>query len=897
MHLKKLFLVFMLSPFYLSLAQQHFPGGVAGAEAWYIVDYTNLAQSIYPNFSDSYKRISSCSQNLGSQSLFNFNHSLNTADLCFTYNAALENTTSRNVFFVSEPKELNINYSNLTTAWRSDMSSIILPAWLHRYRFDLANKGAYANENTSGFNSLTKANVNFYHWNYYQSDKRFKSSGLNGETSFYIGKNFTNSTATPVLEGQSFSGNFPEFISYPFELTWNEKNRVESYLALKYGITLAANTPYRNAKNTVFWSGVNYTKFGNRIFGIGRDDISGLNQLQSESVHNKDYLIASVRKLMDTNPNKQQVEQIGNNNFVVFGDNGQADGLMPENNQHVRTLYRKWLSQNTNESASSINVYFKLNLMAAINQAMTANSHLKLWMLHDRYVTNQVVSDFTSQYVEYYTANMDGLQYGYFEDVFFDTDEGIYDQFTFGVGPEMIVQVRFDLGDCDDQKIGSNVVITGGTAPYKVKITNTNGYSGNFTINENTLHFDAIAPDTYTVSVTDAQSNQASVSVNVVQQAVDVNLGPDIVFNATQQQAILNAGQYVLDPTATYKWYKDGILLDYFASTLTVTQAGEYTVEVTSGNRMCHKTDTIKVNYNFNGNAYVNIQCEAESGGITLNLTGGVPPFTSVASGSSMTVSHVHNTLSYQFTDLPFDSYTVTSTDSQGNVFQTTIEIEDLLEGVAVDIAGQIAQWCDPDEGYSYSSDYVEGLPAFICDDSVIVDASLLVTAPNVAYDWYVNNIYTGISNPQVTLYEDNQFFNPLSKFNEIRVELYNLDTGCIMSETIVLEGKFGVGELSNNTQAQAKTTTQTGKEPEKISAKVYPNPADVNATFYYEIVSDEVFEGTVNLYSPSGALLYHTEVAGKSTYQIPLSLITAGTYMITTTTGETVLTNKIIIK
>src|SRR5690606_16142758 len=98
----------------------------------------------------------------------------------------------------------------------------------------------------------------------------------------------------PLLNAEYFYGNFPEFISFPFELSANQKNRVESYLALKYGITLYNKSSYKNSRNVVFWNSKNNQLFPNFIFGIGKDDISGLNQLQSESVHEKDYLIASV---------------------------------------------------------------------------------------------------------------------------------------------------------------------------------------------------------------------------------------------------------------------------------------------------------------------------------------------------------------------------------------------------------------------------------------------------------------------------------------------------------------------------------------------------------------------------------------------------------------------------
>jgi hypothetical protein len=887
MSLKKIFTAFVLSFLYNSHAQDHFPGGVDGAEVWFIADHGNLSSGIFPNISEPYIRLIPCVPNIGQKDLFNFNHSIASSGLCLTYNAPLENATSRNVFFVGEPKQLNANYSHLTTGWRTDMSALILPAWDNRYRFDLANKGAYSAGSHVTFNSNNNANVNFYHWNLYQSDKRFKSYGNEGETSFYIGREFTNSDVAPVFQSQSFIGNFPEFISYPFELTANQKNRVESYLALKYGITLASGTPYRNALNTVFWNPGNYAHFANRIFGIGRDDISGLNQLQSESVHNRNYLIASVQELMASNPEKQEVISIGDNNFIVFGDNGAPDVLQDENEHQVKILSRKWLSQNTDEHAAGINMHFKFNLMAAINQAMSSDPGLKLWMLHDKYVNNQTVSDFTSQYVEYYDpVNMDGLQYGFFENVHFDSDFGIYDQFTFGVGPEMIIQVRFDMGDCDDERIRSTVVITGGEAPYVVKIKNTTGYTATFTINENTFPFEAIAPDIYTVNVADAQGTTAEIDIDVLQQQIAVDLGPDIVFGPGQQQATLNAGANVLDPTATYQWYKDGQLLDYYAPSLLVTEAGEYTVVITSGNRMCKETDTILVGYNFGGSAYAMTQCEDEFGSIILGTAGGVPPFTTVISGNALTVSQVHSTANYTIQNLPPDVYTVTTTDSSGNVFQTDVEIYDMLEGLDVNLEAQIQQYC---QTWLYNGT----VPGFLCSSTIFLDASVFVTNPNVSYEWFENSQSEGIYVPEVEIYTDGTVTGDVYGFNEYQVVITNLETGCSISETVAIARNFKIRAAEgNNTRVQKPQDDKPG-----ISAKVYPNPADVNATFYYEITSGHEISGSLAVYSPTGAILYETALSGQSSYTIPLSLTTSGTYLAVARIGEKTLTNKIIIK
>jgi len=64
------------------------------------------------------------------------------------------------------------------------------------------------------------------------------------------------------------------------------RNKVESYLALKYGITLgytASPVNYVSSAGTTFWTGS--TTYQNNIFGIGSDAGSGLTQTQSNSMN------------------------------------------------------------------------------------------------------------------------------------------------------------------------------------------------------------------------------------------------------------------------------------------------------------------------------------------------------------------------------------------------------------------------------------------------------------------------------------------------------------------------------------------------------------------------------------------------------------------------------------
>src|SRR5690606_18162665 len=90
----------------------------------------------------------------------------------------------------------------------------------------------------------------------------------------------------------SFDGRIAEIITYDSRKSdtnlTQERNRIQSYLAVKYGITLGVNgtsQDYVNSDGTVIWD-ADAENFNYDIAGIGRDDASELLQKQSRSVNN-----------------------------------------------------------------------------------------------------------------------------------------------------------------------------------------------------------------------------------------------------------------------------------------------------------------------------------------------------------------------------------------------------------------------------------------------------------------------------------------------------------------------------------------------------------------------------------------------------------------------------------
>ena len=115
-------------------------------------------------------------------------------------------------------------------------------------------------------------------------------NGLDARTGSVRG-GYTSTTMTdiPQIGDRSTSdgkmnGDIAEIVVYSAANSTTLRNKVESYLALKYGITLGnATSPisYTSSAGTVFWTGL--AAYQHNIFGIGTDNGSGLVQTSSNS--------------------------------------------------------------------------------------------------------------------------------------------------------------------------------------------------------------------------------------------------------------------------------------------------------------------------------------------------------------------------------------------------------------------------------------------------------------------------------------------------------------------------------------------------------------------------------------------------------------------------------------
>lgn len=153
-------------------------------------------------------------------------------------------------------------------------------------------------------------------------------------------------------DGRYFDGTIVEVIVYDDDISDADKLKVESYLALKYGITLgttASTIDYTSSNGTVYWAGD--ATYQNDIAGIGYDFFTGLNQLQSKSVSTDAIITMGLGDITATNLTNANSFAV-DNSFMTWGNDNDDDGVIEASALDVpvrviERLDREWVISET----------------------------------------------------------------------------------------------------------------------------------------------------------------------------------------------------------------------------------------------------------------------------------------------------------------------------------------------------------------------------------------------------------------------------------------------------------------------------------------------------------------------------------------------------------------------
>ena len=172
-----------------------------------------------------------------------------------------------------------------------------------------------------------------------------------------------------------------EVINYSSRISDTERQQIESYLALKYGITLNNGTQNYIASDgsTFIWSNTIAWWYLSNIFGIGRDDNQELSQLKSKSINN-DAIVMIEADWEGSNIAPSFID-IADREFLTISNNGSwntwASVWAPTG---YNILSRKWKSQ---EVWDTWNITLEFNVADPDFDVPSLNAWTSYYIVYD----------------------------------------------------------------------------------------------------------------------------------------------------------------------------------------------------------------------------------------------------------------------------------------------------------------------------------------------------------------------------------------------------------------------------------------------------------------------------------------------------------------------------------
>ncbi len=393
-----------------------------------------------------------------------------------------------------------------------------------------------------------KANIHFYHHN--------KSSLKEGSYAISIGKN-----TKEQLPPQVFKGYISEIILYNRVLSSVESQKVASYLAIKYGITLSQldTKNYLNSNGAIIWDFDKHKKFSDNITAIGKDLNQDLVQQKSSNMVNENLIAMKFRT----------IDSVATNCFTFWSDNNKPLLLKKQDEGFPNGISRRWILNYVSSPKSGMDWTFDVAQLEG-----KVNEQDYYWLAIDP----SGKAEFNNHAVQYVMLSKASKKEPFtLQNYNWDTANTNQVAYTIQIAPEMFAQVAITQPECNINDSGKlDFKIQGGQAPYT--ITLFENYSGKlikkWTQNNQSSSTVAINSGYYDYQVLDANNR-------IYKQTLFVT-NSNTTIPALEEEYVLNESPIHLDlnallPSGVYQatWFLNDALYAEGTNVI-INETGEY---------------------------------------------------------------------------------------------------------------------------------------------------------------------------------------------------------------------------------------------------------------------------------------------------------------------------------
>lgn len=392
----------------------------------------------------------------------------------------------------------------------------------------------------------------------------------------------------PGDEGiKGFEGAIAEYLVFDEALPFLDRIKWETYLAIKYGITLKEKN-YVSSDDQVLWSAEDNIAYSTRITALGRDDKFLLHQKQAVSHFDTTaLLLMHVGEMAEKNADNKAA--LADKDFFVWGDNEKQLDLVKGEGQDsiLMLLSRKWLIQVRGNSAQKTFTTLRIDL------TQIPYNSLGYWLVIDRSVSN----DFSVDNLEYFEPDSISADSTAFFRILWDVDNSGKDNFTLArMQPLFSVAHTLDQPLCTEPETGRVMVkVIKGQGPYNIEWGLEGAEEKQHEQAGDSVIFEKLQAGTYNLQIQDASGSvfQRSMTLEMANELI-VNLGPDQKLEMGKE-INLDASLYIPDTVeVNYRW-ESSFGTTSSSPKLNIVETGIYSVYITNQANDCVFSDEIVI--------------------------------------------------------------------------------------------------------------------------------------------------------------------------------------------------------------------------------------------------------------------------------------------------------------
>jgi hypothetical protein len=418
---------------------------------------------------------------------------------------------------------------------------------------DLSNEQVFLNS--------TKGNIINY-------SRSFK----NNSKSVKITLNHNNYNDDPIL-------NLMELIILPQIPANKERRKVETYFAIKYGISLKEDCDYITSADSIIWKAELNKDFNYRITGIGRDDTFRLNQKQSSNISEPGLIIGlnQILPLNDLNQGK-----LNDQTYLMWGDNNASKKFETTENNKIKIIKRKWkASIFSNDKYGLEDLQIKIQ-PGILFEEFEENNNDYLWFVHFDSV-NQNLNN-----ASYYDRGLKIDSFNVYSNITLLNTSSKHSYFSFIKAPRFFILPSTEVIDCTaNDETTLNIKMIGGVPPYKININSISFADTISTLSDN-IEFKGLKSGSYTLSIID-NINQLVTDTISIQTESEFGIKVDKIWTLNKDNNCTLFPQILKDDIIyTFEWMYGNEVISY-EPTITVTNSGIYTLSAFNHKEGCQK--------------------------------------------------------------------------------------------------------------------------------------------------------------------------------------------------------------------------------------------------------------------------------------------------------------------